>query len=167
MHALVNFKFKCNEVKATVQVALLPGFGAFAGQTGSFTEKDIFSMETCQNRSTACNDEKELGQCAKKDTHFERRAASKVWNCANCNEAQQLSFTYGQKNGWVNAQERFFSPASVGCDFAHATPCEKQFLDDIEALRELHEGDDFVSELNGELRESLFFCMSNPLAHLT
>ena len=69
----VYFKFKCNEVKATVQVALLPGFGAFAGQTGSFTEKDIFSMETCQNRSatsTACNDEEELGQCAKKKTHI-------------------------------------------------------------------------------------------------
>ena len=75
--ALVYFKFKCNEVKATVQVALLPGFGAFAEQTGSFTEKDIFSMETCQNRSatsTACNDEEELGQCAKKRHTFRTKS---------------------------------------------------------------------------------------------
>ena len=52
--------------------------------------------------------------------------------------------------------DKYRSMTSEGKPKAHATPCEKQFLDDIEALGELHEGDDFVSELNGELRESLF-----------
>ena len=36
--ATVNFKFKCNVFKATVQGALLSGLCAFAGQNGSFTE---------------------------------------------------------------------------------------------------------------------------------
>ena len=48
--ARVNFKFKCNVSKATVQVALLTGLFAFAGQNGSFTEGDLNQLEACQKK---------------------------------------------------------------------------------------------------------------------
>ena len=46
----VDFKFKCNVFKATIQGALLSGLCAFEGQNGSFTSKELFPLEACQNK---------------------------------------------------------------------------------------------------------------------
>ena len=40
----------------------------------------------------------------------------------------------------------------------HATPRAKQFRDDIEALKEFDEGDEFVRQLEGDLRNVPLAC---------
>ena len=57
---LVNFEFKCNVLKATVQGALLAGSCACAAQHGSLAENEILPLES--GPSILCNGEEELGQ---------------------------------------------------------------------------------------------------------
>ena len=46
----VDFKFKCNVFKATMQGALLSGLCTCAGENGSFAEIELFPLERCQNQ---------------------------------------------------------------------------------------------------------------------
>ena len=50
--AKVDFKFKCNVFKASIQGALLSGLCAFARPDGSFTENELFPLKKCQNKLT-------------------------------------------------------------------------------------------------------------------
>ena len=45
--ATVNFKFKCNVLKATVKGAHFSGLCALAGLDGSFTENEVLPLEAC------------------------------------------------------------------------------------------------------------------------
>ena len=48
----------------------------------------------------------------------------------------------------------------------YVNPWPKQFRNDINSLEECDEADEFVRELNGDLRKVFFLCMSKISAHL-
>ena len=80
--ARVNPKFKCNVFKATMQVALLTGLCAFAGQNESFTEGDLNQLEACQKRlceAPRCDDEEKFWTLSQKGDRFRPTNCIESW----------------------------------------------------------------------------------------
>ena len=76
--AKVDFKFKCNVCKATIQGALLSGLCASAGQHESFTENELFPLEGSQIKLARRLLEK-LGRRAEQAANRNQSPASKPW----------------------------------------------------------------------------------------
>ena len=138
--ARVNFKFKCNVFKATVQVALLTGLCAFAGQNGSFTIVPIEMKHRIQR----------LG--------WGKKTAERNQNDDLCHR-QVLAAVFGQtrleKFPWMTEDEKL-----TPC----ATPWAKQFHDYINSLKEFEGSNDFARERRWRPRRLTSFKRSSSTA---
>ena len=69
---------------------------------------------------------------------------------------QVLAAIFGQTR-----LDKYICMPSEGKLTIHATPWAKQFQDHINSLEEFDEGDDFVPEMNGDLRKVFFMHMED------
>ena len=95
VEAQVNFKFKCNMLKATVQGALLSGRCAI----------ELFSLEACQKKFSRRAAKKIFwGNRTKAKKHLDQRGAQKARNCADDHGAQDSTAGLGPKSGGASTK---------------------------------------------------------------
>ena len=138
--AQVNLIFKCNVFKATVQSALPSGFCAWflrlvfaplQARTEFYRERalSLGSVSEQIGASTSCDDEKELGQLAKEDRHFEPGGWQSKFRMPIFSHKKVLTAICGQTR-----LDKYPGMTSKGKLAMHAAPWVKQFWDDIGVL---------------------------------
>ena len=113
----VDFKFKCNvfpkqphRAHCCQACALVQDKMEASQRMSSSLWKD--ARITC--KTAGCSDEEKLGQRAEHAANSDQSAASKAWNCADCNGTQNPTLGMGQKSSRANPRRRPVPPASVG-----------------------------------------------------